>query len=165
MKKNSRLEKGFTLIFTMLILLVLTILVLAAVRQSTLNEKMSGNYMDRNRAQQAAEQAIQQAKALLVANGETCLSGCQFSSSGVATSSSTPLNAIPTSWTGVNAIPMTLYAGQTTSGTYKIDLLASSFLPAAKNSCIPYSITGRGQGIDSRSVVVLQTVAFVCPVD
>ena len=55
-------ERGFVLIISMLVLLVLTILVVNSVRNSVLGEKMAGNYMDRNRAMQAAEQALRQGK-------------------------------------------------------------------------------------------------------
>lgn len=156
-------QRGFALIVSMLILLVLTILVINAVRNTSLNEKMAGNYMDRTRAQQAAEQALRQAEALLVANGDTCVTGCAVSA-GTVVASSVNVTAMPSIWSDTGATTMGLATDQHTSGKFQVAQLADAFLPAGKAGCKAYSLIGRGQGFDSRAVVVLQTVAFVCSV-
>lgn len=156
-------QRGFALIVSMLILLVLTILVINAVRNTSLNEKMAGNYMDRTRAQQAAEQALRQAEALLVANGDTCVTGCAVNA-GAVVASSVHVTAMPSTWSDAGATTMALATDQHTSGKFLVAQLADVFLPAGKAGCKAYSLIGRGQGFDSRAVVVLQTVAFVCSV-
>ena len=156
-------QKGFALIVSMLILLVLTILVVNAVRNTTMNERMAGNYMDRTRAMQAAEQALRQAETLLVTNGDTCLSGCAVSG-GKVTDSAASAVSIPAAWVDANANDMTKATDQGSSGKFQVALLADSFLPTGKSGCKAYSVMGRGEGLDTRSVVVLQTIAFVCSV-
>lgn len=159
MKLSCPKQKGFALLMTIIILIVLSILVVNAIRNATLNEKMAGNYMDRSQAQQAAEQALRQAQTLLVTNGETCLSGCSVAAGVVAASASG--GAIPTAWSDTGKTTATLATNQKTSAWYQINQLNIA-LPTDKTGCVGYSIMGRGQGADSRTSVVLQTIAYVC---
>lgn len=156
-------QKGFALIVSMLILLVLTILVVNAVRNTTMNERMAGNYMDRTRAMQAAEQALRQAETLLVTNGDMCVSGCAVDA-GTPSASTASVASIPTVWADAKATTMTKATDQGSSGKFQVALLADTFLPTGKTGCKAYSLMGRGVGLDTRSVVVLQTIAFVCSV-
>lgn len=158
-----RAEKGFALVVSMLILLVLTILVVNSVRNTALNEKMAGNYMDRTNALQAAEQALRQGEAILAKNGDTCVSGCSVSA-GTVDPSTVEVASQPAEWSDVGATSATAASNQKTSGKYQIKLLTDASLPSGKAGCKAYSIMGRGQGLDSRSVVVLQTIAFVCSI-
>src|SRR5574343_181529 len=97
-------QRGFALIMSMLVLLMLSIVVLNAVRSNVLNERMAGAYMDRTRAYQAAEQAVQQGKALLMSNTTVCFEsalGCSVAANGAATAipSGTPLEtSMPNTW-------------------------------------------------------------------
>lgn len=156
-------QRGMSLIVAMILLLALTILVLAATRSGILGERIAGNHMDRTRAYQAAEQALSQAKALLTTNGDTCVTGCD-SSATIPTGNF--VTAIPTAWSDTNAGTATLATGQGSSAKFLINRLSpsASFVPSGKTSCTPYSILARGQGLDSASVVVLQTIAYVCPI-
>ncbi len=172
-------QKGFALIISMLILLVLTILVINAVRNTSLNEKMAGNYMDRTRAQQAAEQVLRQGIAALThANCSGSTGGCTLTSldtnpgtGGVPPTSPGPaeVTVMPSAWSAAGALNMLPYDQghpeyQLTSAQLSIAMLADTFLPAGKAGCKAYSLMGRGVGLDSRSVVVLQTVAYVCDI-
>jgi type IV pilus assembly protein PilX len=158
MKSNT--QNGFILIISLVLLVVVTILVVNGMRSTILNEKMSGNYMDRNRAYQAAEQALRQASALLQANADVCVNGCTNSSvSGVGP----VVTLMPSTWSDTNSQATTLATGQLTSAKFLINQLPDLMLPSGKTSCKAYSLMGRGQGIDTRSVVILQTTAFVCP--
>ena len=164
MKHYGQRQQGLSLIVTMILLLALTILVLAATRTGTLGERISGNHMDRTRAYHAAEQALSQALALLTANGEACLGPCtntQINSGGVGPT----VTAAPTSWADTNAKDVTIATGQPNSAKFVINALtpAANFLPPGKESCLPYSIMGRGVGLNADSVVVLQAISFVCP--
>ncbi|MBM5574228.1 PilX N-terminal domain-containing pilus assembly protein [Deefgea sp. CFH1-16] len=160
MRKNK--QSGFILIIALVMLAVVTILVVNGMRGTTMNEKMAGNYMERNRAYQAAEQGLRQGSALLQANAETCADGCNsMSVVGVADA----VTAMPTAWSDTNSAEATLASGQKSSARYLINRLPNTLLPADKlaSACAAYSILARGQGADSSSVVVLQTTAFICP--
>lgn len=155
-------QRGFSLIVAMLLMLALTILVISATRSSTLGERMSGNHMERTRAYQAAEQAVNQGIALLQSNGNTCLTGCDSSN---VTGIGAVVNALPSSWSDTGATIATLASEQRSSAKFLINRLpnTSAFLPTSKTSCMPYSIMGRGVGLSADSTVVLQTVSYVCP--
>ncbi len=56
--KQFRTQSGATLVIALVILLVLTILAVAVMQSSTLEEKLAGNYLERNRVFQAAESAL-----------------------------------------------------------------------------------------------------------
>ena len=170
-------QNGFALIFSMLVLVLLTIVVVSGARTTLLNEWMAGSYMDRTRAYQAAEQSIQQAKALMTATvasvdyGELCLGGCAVSAAKTVTASTVQATALPAVWSDVTAATMdqtseSTAGGPLATGKYFVTQLNNTFLPSDRLAlgCKAYSIVGRGQGLDSRTVVVLQTVAFVCPV-
>jgi type IV pilus assembly protein PilX len=153
------------------------------MRNSIINEKMAGNYMDRNRAYQAAEQALRQASALLQSNSDSCVDGCTNSN---VTDVGPAVNSMPSSWpinkddplfnfiTTVkskdknNNLVSKIYLDEDKNifvlSQYLINQLPDSMRPAGKESCKAYSIMSRGQGIDTRSIVMLQTIAFVCPI-
>lgn len=158
-------EQGFALIITMLVLLILTILVVNTVRSNALGEKTAGNYMDRGRAMQAAEQALRQGEALLLTNGLTCVDGCSVAG-GVVAPSNVKAIAMPSVWSDAGATNITIAANQLTAASFQIVQLANTLGEQTKidSLCVPYSIMGRGVGLDNRAVVVLQAVAYVCPI-
>jgi type IV pilus assembly protein PilX len=61
-------EHGASLVIALMFLIVLTILGLVAVRSSTLQERMAGNDRDRATAFEAAEAALRDAEADILAN-------------------------------------------------------------------------------------------------
>ncbi|MDB5887861.1 MAG: hypothetical protein JWM03_733 [Rhodocyclales bacterium] len=157
--KNPRSEQtGMSLIVSLILLVVLTIIVITGVRGTTMNERMAGSNMERARAYQAAEQALAQGLAVLQTNSATCLTACT-----VAGGVGAAVGALPAAFLTGGADVATA-TGQQTSAKYLINQLPVTFLPAAKNTCAAYSVMGKGVGLNSSSVVVLQTVAFVCPV-
>lgn len=165
MKNKFRNEAGFALIVSMIILVVLTILVVSSMRSTTLSEKMSGSYMDRTLAQQAAEQALRQAESKLVSEGEKCVVGCTIKAGTVATGAVAAANmTLPVAWSDTDATVITADTEQKTTAKYIVSLLPDTFLASGKTGCKAYSIMGRGTGVDTNSVVVLQTVAYVCPI-
>lgn len=165
MKNKFRNEAGFALIVSMIILAALTILVVSSMRSTTLSEKMSGSYMDRTLAQQAAEQAMRQAEGKLVTDGEKCVAGCTIKNGAVSTAGVVAATSLPTAWSDTDATTITTATEQKTTAKYIVSLLDDTlFLPAGKTGCKAYSIMGRGTGVDTNSVVVLQTVAYVCPI-
>lgn len=166
-------QRGFALFMSMIVLLLLSIVVVNAVRTNVLNERMSGAYMDRTRAFQAAEQALQQGKALLMANTATCFEtslGCAVASNGAVSaipSGTTLAAALPSTWATAQAVNISLAPGQLTSGQFSVTRIANTNLPRATGgsvgNCKAYSIMGRGVGVDSNSVVLLQVVTWLCP--
>jgi len=159
-------QSGLSLIVAMIMLLVLTILVISGVRGTTMGERMSGNHMERTRAYQAAEQALSQGLATLQNNGDSCLSGCTNATSPAVAGAGIAQLALPTAWVDTNAADVTKATAQASTARYAIHLLPqnATFRPIGKESCMPYSVMGRGVGLNSASVVILQTVAFVCPI-
>jgi type IV pilus assembly protein PilX len=164
MKKIINTQQGFVLIISLILLTAMTILVISAMNGVSINERMAGSYMDRNRAYQSAEMALRQGAAILQANADLCVEGCINTNniSGVTAASTT----LPTTWVDDDAANISPPAGQAVSGKFKISLLPDSFLPASKDpsACSAYSILGKGIGIDSATSVILQTVAFVCSI-
>jgi len=163
MKNKFQNENGFALIVSMIILAVLSILVVNAVRSTTLSEKMSGSYMDRTLAQQAAEQALRQGEKRLMENGEVCVVGCRISAGNV-TSFTTAATKLPDTWSDTDATDISLATDQKTTARYVATLLPDTFIPAGKTGCKAYSVMGQGKGLDTNTVVVLQTIAYVCPI-
>ena len=65
MEVNHTKQSGVALIISMIVLLLLTIIMITALRVTTLEEKMSGNSQDQNIAFQAAESALREAEAYI----------------------------------------------------------------------------------------------------
>jgi type IV pilus assembly protein PilX len=155
-------QQGFVLIVSLVFLLVMTVLVTGTMVGTTQNERMSGSYLDRNRAYQAAEQALRAGERALASQGEACLSnGCANDTSN---GFGALLNALPNNWVATGSLAVTK-SGNQMAYSYLVNPLASSLLPAAKSTagCSAYSIRGRGQGLASNTAVVLQTVIYLCP--
>lgn len=60
MNMTAQLQKGFTLITTLIMLLVLTLLVVSAIYVSTINSRIAGNMQAQIEATAAAQMAIEQ---------------------------------------------------------------------------------------------------------
>lgn len=181
----SQHQRGFALLTSMLVLLILSIVVVNAVRTNLLNERASGGYMDRTRAFQAAEQAIQQGKALLMANTTLCFEsalGCSVNSGGqvsaIASGTTLP-NTLPNGGSWVDGQAVTISPSPKPDGTtqytkYMVTRLANTSLVTPtetggtqsylQSNCKAYSIIGRGVGMDSSAVVMLQVVTWLCPI-
>jgi type IV pilus assembly protein PilX len=166
MSKIPQKQEGFVLIVALILLVAVTLLVLNGMGLSTISERMSGNYMDRGRANLAAQQGITQGLALLQDEGDACLnSGC-INTNLVGTAAENDTTVAPSAWSDINSAPAVLPAGQ--KWKYLINWLSNvSFTPvgSARADCKAYSVMGRGQGLSSQSVVILQTIAYVCPTD
>lgn len=61
-------ERGIALVVALILLLVITLVGLAGIRGTTMQEKMAGNFYDRELAFQSAEAGLREAEAL-IANG------------------------------------------------------------------------------------------------
>jgi type IV pilus assembly protein PilX len=159
-------QQGFVLVVTMILLTVVSLLVLGSMRSSVLGERMAGNSMDRNLAKLAAEQALTQGLAKLQANADMCLnSGCTSTTTpGVGIGASLTDATAPSVWSDTDAVNAD--ASAPASAKYLVNWLDNvAFTPptSSKSACKAYSVMGRGVGKNSLSVVILQTIAYVCP--
>lgn len=166
MTKAPDKQEGFVLIICLILLAVLSLLVIHGASANIMGEQMAGNQMDRARAQMAAEQAITQALANLQTNGVACLDGCDGTNNTTAKDTSTTLRS---TWNDTGAIAATDTAWSANSGdpkaSAKYSITWQDNAAFNKPDCKAYSVMGRGQGFNSNSVVVLHTVAYVCPTD
>lgn len=69
-------QRGVALVIVLILLLVMTLLGLASMRGTLLEERMSGNLFDRSLAFQAAEAALRQGEALAVTKPVFPTAGC-----------------------------------------------------------------------------------------
>lgn len=99
MKNNgsSSREQGFVLFISAMFLIVITLVVIFAVRASTMHEHLSGNMRNHSQSFQAAEYALVQAQLLLTGDVTVPASGCSKGVCAAATALTT-LNT-PSGWT------------------------------------------------------------------
>lgn len=109
-------QRGVALVTVLFMLLVMTLLALAGLRGTLMEERMSAGSYDRSLSFQAAEAALREGEASIVA-GTRCSSGaCPRPAAGTADIWVTdPTCADPTIWTPVTAAlqsnsPPTVYA-------------------------------------------------------
>jgi len=62
---GKRQQTGITLIICMIVLLVITLMGLSSIRDTSMEERMAGNLRNRNLAFQAAESALREAEVLV----------------------------------------------------------------------------------------------------
>lgn len=146
-------QRGTVLIIALVFLLLMTLVGIAAMQGTTLQERMAGNHRDRNLAFQAAEAALREGEDWLdsrdnrmIADGNDRLP--------------TPLD-----WDGSNstgtlngldaqlAAPPVFHAGPPSRIRENLDLANPTF------QCL-YPVTAHGTGRDNRTVVVIQTMAL-----
>jgi type IV pilus assembly protein PilX len=158
-------QDGFVLIVAMILMVVMGIFAMGSMRSAAVGEKIAGGYRERNQAFMAAEQALAQGQALLRANAVTCLESVCDNTNLVGTAASYSGNSLPSTWPqgDTNTSTITVASGQTTSGRYLINALTNAAF--AKVNCSPYSVMGRGVGINANDTVLLQTVVYICPAD
>ena len=170
-----RQQRGVVLIIGLIMLLLLTVIGMAAVRGTGIQEQMAGNMRDHNLAFQAAEAALR--------SGEEVLSGVTLPTFGSTTGFYVDLNqpaatiGRPTAWTSAN---WESYSVQLAANTisqiaenqqprYVVEKLTVSASSANQGSCIDfeckakvpdpiyYRITSRGKGGTIDSEVILQS--------
>jgi type IV pilus assembly protein PilX len=182
MNKEQKTQKGFVLIVSLILLVAVTLFVISGMRSSTVSERMAGSHMDRGRAKLAAEQALVQGLAALQTGGSKCVEdGCTHANLNT-TGDAVTTTDMPGAWSDTNAVEVSVAdttavedstdtsKNKITHGKFLINWLNhSSFTDSAhapgKEDCKAYSIMGRGVGLVSTSVVVLQTIAYVCPTE
>jgi type IV pilus assembly protein PilX len=163
---NPRKQTGAVLFTSLIFLLLLSMIVLAALRTGTLEERMAANARNRQVALQAAEAVLRNAEVTLFTGAAFISNFDSYPStlpSGfyMAPSSSTPLKWKSMSTSDWNDATKTMTNGATLSGVdtqprYIVEIITR---PTRPNSTVPcskglLSVTARGLGRDSADVFV-----------
>jgi len=171
MKSHSK-ECGAALVTGLLILVVLTLIGMASLNMSVLDEKMAGNLKDKTLAFQAAEAALRDAEANIEGRGErptpvgtsgSCIGACDVWKKN-ASEIANMVNANHSDWLA-KAKPY----GGTINGVhaqprYVVEELkygkgnGSLVRPAAGGGQFFYIITARGTGGNDAAEAVLQSI-------
>jgi type IV pilus assembly protein PilX len=137
-----RHERGATLIVLLVMLVIVTLLTLSSLRSTTQEERMAGNFRDRDRAFQAAEAAVQTCLAQLK---NSTFTGTKLAPVA-ATSASAPAAHWDTAWTNANSTAVTVTNAKLASDPRcMVETLGGGF-----------RVTGRAVGADADTVVMLQ---------
>jgi type IV pilus assembly protein PilX len=140
----ARRQRGATLIITLVMLVLVTLVGVASIRTSTMDERMAGNSRDREKALQAAESVVLK-----------CLGQIQNS-----LYTGTPLvpaaaGATPhweTAWTNANSTQVSIDTA-TNAGLAEQPRCMFEELGSGTQS---YRVTGRAVGGSTQTVVMLQ---------
>ncbi|HDZ38582.1 MAG TPA: hypothetical protein ENH62_09900 [Marinobacter sp.] len=93
-------QSGAALLIALIMLLVSTMIGLASIRGTTMNEKMSSNMYDRSLSYQAAEAALLAGEAAVLANPENAID-CTIVGAECPPSPTTTFTSTTTDWTTV----------------------------------------------------------------
>lgn len=164
---NKQKRQAGAILFTSLIfLLLLSMIVLAALRTGTLEERMAANARNRQVALQAAEAVLRNAEVTLFTGAAFTSNFDSYPDSGGNLSNGyymAPASSIPLKWKSVDwsDATKTLTNGATLSGVntqprYIVEIITR---PTRPNSTVPcgkglLAVTARGQGQDSADVFV-----------
>lgn len=173
--------RGAALIISLVILVVITLLGIASLRNVVLEEKMVTNYYDRSLAFQAAEAGLRAGEALAVSQAQAIPPHAQglartapASTAQCSSSCSGGICSAPgqfcterwniegfTGWVNVSGLTLTAQAGS--APQYFIEFLGNDFpcdpaTPTANLTCARYRVTARSNTGEGRAVVMLQSI-------
>jgi type IV pilus assembly protein PilX len=137
-------QRGVTLIITLVMLVLITLVGVASIRNSTMDEKMAGNSRDRDKAFQAAEAAVQSCLAKL--KDET-YAGTPLTPAAAA---ATPNWEVAANWTNGNSVEVDLGTAA------KLAAQPRCMYEALGTGTGSYRVTGRAVGASTLTVVMLQ---------
>tara|TARA_R110002167_G_scaffold138768_9_gene326105 strand:- start:5411 stop:5923 length:513 start_codon:yes stop_codon:yes gene_type:complete len=157
-------QQGITLIICMIILLVLTVMGLSSIRDTSLEEKMAGNLKNHNTAFQAAESALREGEKVLQTKDESDFTG----SNGLYQQMESVQTAMSASW----AIPSarieftdpTLNQGLASEPLFVIEHLSDAVNMTDDLEASPvlgrpfFRVTTLSVGSTGTAEVILQTV-------
>lgn len=156
-------QSGVVLITGLIFMVVLTILAVAAMRSTTLEERMSGNARDRDMAFQSAEAALRV--------GEQVVTGASLPSfvTGTANTPRIAAGTLDTYWKTTHSWSTQSSTAWTPAGTYAAPRYVIEEMGAAAcaggsltigpaSECGVYRVTARGVGRSSNTMVILQAV-------
>jgi type IV pilus assembly protein PilX len=155
-------QRGVSLFVSLIFMVLLTIVVVTAMRVTGLEERMAGNMRDRDLAFQAAEAAMREAEKVLQAASLPTFdnSGCYYPYKGT----SVVLRNTSGIWSGSASCVVTTVGGVAASPRYIIEELppipASASGGTASFGALPdvgvYRVTARSVGGTSNAVVMLE---------
>lgn len=160
-------ERGIALITSLILLVVMTLLGLAAIRGTTQEERMAGHNYSRSLAFQATESALRATEELVETKKPTPSAGCSVVSGLMScappAASDTPRwqNSSFTSWQDLSAVGSGTLA---VTPQYFVEYLGSTFPclpgdPSSTDTCKRYRITARSNdGSNGQTSVMLQSL-------
>lgn len=164
-------QRGATLIVVLILLLVMTLLALASMRGTLLEERMSANQRDRSLSFQAVEAALREGEAI-AAQKQIYAAGCANGRCGIPDPQAAPVWTSEDVWAAA-PVAQTQLGDQTAQPKYIIELLATNVPP--KGTCTTtgdvsltsgctgteyrYRITARSQANDRAEVLLQSTYA------
>lgn len=150
-------QRGSALIISLVFLLLLTMIGITSIQDSTLQERMAGNERDRNLAFQAAEASLREGEAYLREESQV------FTASGTGgllspdyTGSKPTDPAYP--WASRSRVSSSL-TGLSTAPRYAVEWLITEACQPDEIVCVganSYRITARAVGGSTDAVVLLQ---------
>ena len=168
---HFRNARGVALPVALLLLVVITILALAGLRSTTLQERMSGNLHDRNLALQAAESALRVAEEAIKANAATfdcdcAITACPIPPPGAGCASQNWRNATTSLRTWLDDPPQyyieNMGTGPGWGGEAECSGGADAYQYGSRCGELPdvryYRITARSKPLAGRASVVLQSM-------
>jgi type IV pilus assembly protein PilX len=160
-------QSGAALITGLIFMVVLTIIVISALRSSTLEERMAANARNRQLALQAAEAVLRDAESSLAAGAPfdpftpaSFTSACTNGYCTVPTAGSTPrwktISWSDTTKTRSFANAASNLAGLAAQPRYFVEITGYPAPSAPGQKCNPalYRVTARGVGMDNSTVFV-----------
>lgn len=173
-----RRQRGITLIFALIFLILLTMLGGSVAMNNSLQERMAGNTRQRDLAFQATEHALKASDAALgnAASAERVYIDNVIASDPAAATATKPAYLLlngeghpndadywkntfdwtTTTSTQVTGVPTSLAAS---NPRYVIEQMPKASCPDdATKTCFYYRVTSRGVGKDSNAIVILQSM-------
>lgn len=165
--RSRSAQRGVSLLVALIMLLMMTLLGLAVLRNTTLEERMSANMLDRTYQFQAAESGLREAEALIVAGSVTVPgSGCSNGVCATPTAGDSDRWLVESYWktgtgTGNKDSAITTqyiveYMGDGAHGPKCTTSKSTSSSTDPNCSMLRYRVTARSQG-DDRASVMLQS--------
>lgn len=157
-------QRGTALVMTLVFLVLLTMLGIAGINTSTLEERMAGNTKDQNLSFQAAETALRAAETWV----ESTTAATQLAANNAyglynpSTSGTEVWDSVI--WTGANVVTYPGVPGAPAAGTlgdvsirpkYIIELLTTEAL--SPGTRVTVRITARGTGASNNTVSMVQS--------
>ncbi len=154
-------QNGFTLIVSLIFLVMMTMLGLAMFSGFTLDQTMSGNLREKSRALDAAQTAINAAEYWLAQSGNATIGATCAGVLATPQVCSNPLsNPTTLPWaSGVTSTPSAMIVNAAGGiGTYYANPTYYIQYLGAQAGSMYYLITAAAQGGNANAVAVLQTV-------
>ncbi|QTN29283.1 pilus assembly protein [Rhodoferax sp. AJA081-3] len=166
--KVAPAQKGVALIISLILLLVMSLLGVAAIRGIAMEERMAGQTYDRSLAFQATESALREAEALVegkpadpVGSGCAVVSGLMLCSTPLASDTPRWMNSSFSDWKDATTVGSGTLA---VTPQYFVEFLGTGFPCDPSDNinnlnCKRYRVTARSRdNTDGRASVMLQSI-------